>query len=129
MLSPLQSAMPMKINDPIPAAIRPGMRMSGSVAPPSPEASMITIAAMIGEPKTTEIAANAPAAPSTSNDCGGASRLASRTVKTATPLPMAMSGASGPSTRPRPSVASAASATPGTMFGSVLPTCRPLAGT
>ena len=39
-----------------------------------------------------------------------------------------MSGASGPSTSPRPIVATAASTTPGSMFGSVVPIWRPFAG-
>ena len=119
--SPVQSAMPTNTSEPIPAAMSPGIRMSGSVAPPSPLASITSTAATIGEPKITEIAAKLPAAPRTTSSCGGASRLASFTVKTATPAPIAMSGASGPSTSPSPSVAIAASATPGTMFGSLPP--------
>ena len=129
MLSPVQCAIPMKTSEPIPPAMSPGIKMSGSVAPPRPDASMMITAPTIGEPKITEIAAKAPAAPKTSSIVGGASRFASLTVATATPDPIAMSGASGPSTSPRPSVASAARATPGTTFGSVLPTWSPFAGT
>ncbi len=103
--------------------------MSGSIAPPSPLASITSTAATIGEPKITEIAAKLPAAPRISSSWGGASRFASFTVKTATPPPIAMSGASGPSTSPSPRLANAASAMPGTMFGSVLPTWSPCAGT
>ena len=40
--------------------------------------------------------------------CGGASFLASRTAHTPSPPPSAISGASGPSTTPRLSVANAA---------------------
>ena len=65
------------------------------------------------DPKITEMAAKLPAAASTMSSCGGASRFASFTAKTARPPPIAINGASGPSTRPRPRVASAASATPG----------------
>ena len=129
MLSPLQSVVPMKTSAPIPAAINPGIRITGRVAPPRPDASMITMADRIGDPNTTEIAAKVPAAPRTISIVGGASRLARLTRKTATPPPMAIRGASGPNTSPRPIVASAARTTPGTMFGSVLATCRPLAGT
>ena len=121
--------MPMNTSEPIPAAIRPGMRMRGNVAPPRPLASITSTAATMGEPKITEIAAKLPAAAKTSSSCGGASFFASFTANTARPPPIAMSGASGPSTSPSPRVAKAASATPGTMFGSVLPTCRPCAGT
>ena len=103
--------------------------MSGRVAPPRPLASITRIAATSGDPKITEMAAKLPAAASTMSSCGGASFFARFTAKTASPLPIAISGASGPSTRPRPRVASAASAIPGTMFGVVLPIWSPLAGT
>ena len=49
--SPVQFAMPMNTSEPTPAAIRPGMRMSGSVAPPSPLASITSTAATIGRPE------------------------------------------------------------------------------
>ena len=52
------------------------MTISGSVGPPSPDASMIRMAATIGEPKIAEIAANTPAAPITSSRVRGASFLA-----------------------------------------------------
>ena len=127
-LSPVQSPMPTNTSDPIPAAIRPGSTISGSVAPPRPAASITRIAATSGEPKIAEIAAKAPAAPMTTSIWGGASFLASCTVNRAKPPPNAMSGASGPSTSPRPIVANAASTTPGSMFGSVVPIWRPCAG-
>ncbi len=127
-LSPVQSPMPTNTSDPIPAAIRPGSTISGSVAPPRPAASITRIAATSGEPKIAEIAAKAPAAPMTTSSWGGASFLASCTVNSATPPPNAMSGASGPSTSPRPIVANAASTTPGSMLGSVVPIWRPFAG-
>ena len=43
--------MPMKMTEPIPADIRPGSRISGSIGPPSPAASIRMIAPMTGEPK------------------------------------------------------------------------------
>ena len=43
--------MPMKMTEPIPADIRPGSKISGSIGPPSPAASMRMIAPMTGEPK------------------------------------------------------------------------------
>ena len=55
---------PRNTSDPIPAATRPGSRTSGSVGPPSPAASMMITAPMIGLPKIVEIAAKLPAAPS-----------------------------------------------------------------
>ena len=92
----------------------PGMRMSGSIGPPSPVASITRIAATMGEPKITEIAAKLPAAPMIISSCAGESLRANFTHATATPDPSAISGASGPSTAPSPSVARAASAIPGT---------------
>ncbi len=62
-LRPVQSPMPMNTSDPMPAAIRPGSTISGSVAPPKPAASITRIAATIGEPKIAEMAAKPPAAP------------------------------------------------------------------
>ena len=47
----------------------------------------------------------------------GASRLTSRTVKTPRPLPIAISGASGPSTTPSQSVANDARTIPGSSIG------------
>ena len=57
--------MPMKMTEPIPADIRPGNRIRGSIGPPSPAASMRMIAPMTGEPKMVAIAANAALAAST----------------------------------------------------------------
>ena len=54
--------MPMNTSEPIPAAISPGSRTSGRVGPPSPAASMMITAPMIGEPKIVERAAKLPAA-------------------------------------------------------------------
>ena len=59
MLSPLQCDMPMKTSDPMPAAMRPGIRIRGSVARLQPAASMMRTADTIGEPKMTETAAKA----------------------------------------------------------------------
>ena len=99
--------MPMKMTEPIPADIRPGSKISGSIGPPSPAASMRMIAPMTGEPKTVAIAANAALPANTAMAWSGVSFLTRRTARIARPLPKAMSGASGPSTRPRPRVASA----------------------
>ena len=129
MLSPLQWDMPMKTSEPTPAAMSPGTRINGSVAPPSPAASMTSTADTIGEPKMTEIAARLPAAASTVTSCGGASRLTRATVYIASPAPSVMRGASGPRTSPKPMLAQPASTTPGTMLGWVPPICRPWAGT
>ena len=59
MLSAVQCAIPMKTSEPIPPAMRPGIKISGRVAPPRPDASMMITAPMIGDPKMTEIAAKA----------------------------------------------------------------------
>ena len=70
-----------------------------------------------------------PAAAITVAAIGGASRAARRTASTPRPLPMAMSGASGPSTAPKLSVARAASMTPGSWTGGSAPAgLKPSAG-
>ena len=120
--------MPRKTTEPIPADIRPGSKISGSIGPPSPAASMRMIAPMTGEPKTVAIAANAALAASTAMAWSGVSFLTRRTARTARPEPKAMSGASGPSTRPRPRVASAASRMPGRSAGWVAPALSPSYG-
>jgi hypothetical protein len=113
----------------MPEASRPGTRITGSAAPPSPAASMMMIAPITGEPKTEAMAAKLPAAASTASIGSGASLLTSRTAKMARPAPIAISGPSGPRTRPSPSVASAARTTPGTSSGSVgFPVLMPASG-
>ena len=57
-LSPVERPVPVKTTEPIPADIRPGSRISGSIGPPSPAASMRMIAPMTGEPKMAAIAAS-----------------------------------------------------------------------
>ena len=58
------------------------------------------------------MAAKLPAAATTASAWSGASRRASRTVAAARPPPIAISGASGPTTAPNPRLTSAASAMP-----------------
>ena len=117
--------MPMKTTEPIPADIRPGSSTRGSIGPPSPAASIKMIAPMTGEPKMVAIAANAALAASTAMTWSGVSFFTSFTARTARPPPRAMSGASGPSTRPRPRVASAASKMPGSSAGLAVPALIP----
>ena len=117
--------MPMKTTEPIPADIRPGSRIRGSIGPPSPAASIKMIAPMTGEPKMVAIAANAALAASTARTWSGVSFLTRFTARMARPPPRAMSGASGPSTRPRPRVASAASKMPGSSAGWAVPALIP----
>src|SRR5262245_40126605 len=64
-LSPDHEPNPMNTSEPTPAASRPGSRITGSVAPPSPAASMMITAPITGEPKIAETAAKLPAAPIT----------------------------------------------------------------
>ena len=112
-LSPVQFPMPMNTSEPIPPASRPGSSTTGSIAPPRPVASMMTTAPITGEPKIVEIAAKLPAAAINPTAWSGASLLTTRIDRVPRPAPSAISGASGPSTSPRPRVASAASITPG----------------
>ena len=107
----------MKRSEPTPAASRPGTSTSSSVAPPSPDASISRNAPSSGEPSSVLMEAKLPAAATMAVTRSGASRLTSRMAQTPRPAPSAISGASGPSTTPRLSVASAASTTPGSSAG------------
>ena len=69
MLSPVNDPMPTNTSEPIPAAMRPGSRMTGSVAPPSPAASMMMMAPTMGEPKSEEMAAKLAAAAMSAYTC------------------------------------------------------------
>lgn len=75
----------------------------------------------MGDPSSVLTAAKLPAAATTAPVRSGVSRLARRTAQTPSPPPSAISGASGPSTAPRPIVASAASAMPGSSIGEGAP--------
>ena len=121
----------MNTSDPIPAASSPGSSTSGRMAPPRPVASMIRTAPITGEPKIVETAAKLPAAAIRPSACSGASFFRSRMARIPRPIPSAISGASGPRTRPSPRVAVAASSTPGRSIGLVgpPPVLSPSAGT
>ena len=117
---PVQLSRPTKTNAPTPEASRPGSATRLSVIPLSPATSMIRNAPSTGEPSSVLIAAKLPAEAMIIRAIGGASFLTRRTVSAPSPPPMAISGASGPSTAPRPSVAKAARIMPGSS--------RPVAG-
>ena len=131
MLRPENDPSPMKTSEPIPAASSPGRSTSGRVAPPSPVASISSTAPITGEPKIDETAAKLPAAAIRPTAWSGASRLTSRIASVPSPMPTAIRGPSGPSTSPSPSVASAASSTPGRSIGVVggPPALSPSTGT
>ena len=117
---PVQLPSPTKTSAPIPEASRPGKTIRLSVIPPIPAVSMIRNAPSTGEPNKVLIAAKLPAAVIIVIAVGDGSFLVLRTVNAARPPAIAISGASGPSTAPRPRVASAARTTP--------PSSRPLNG-
>ena len=106
---------------PTPAASRPGTSTTPSIGPPSPAVSSSRKAPRSGEPSSELIAAKLPAAAITVAARSGASRAARRTASTPSPLPIRISGASGPSTTPKLSVARAASKTPGSSTGGSAP--------
>ena len=54
----MNDPIPMEMSDPMPAASSPGMRMVVSRGPPRPITSMRMIAAMSGDPKMSDSAAN-----------------------------------------------------------------------
>ena len=114
----------------MPEASSPGSATRLSVRPPTPAASMIRNAPRMGEPSSVLIAAKLPADAMIVTAIGGASFFARRTVSAASPPPIAMRGASGPSTAPRLSVVSAASTTPGSSrpVGGPPPVLKPNAG-
>ena len=86
---------------------------------------------MIGELKSSAIAAMLPAAAITACASAGVSFFSERIAKTPSPAPSAISGASGPSTRPPPIVAKAARMIPGSSIGwtGSPPIASPSAGT
>ena len=114
----------------MPEASRPGRATRLSVAPAIPAASMMRNAPSRGEPSRVLTAAKLPAEAMTVRAIGVASFLTSRTVSAASPDPMAISGASGPSTAPRLSVAREARTMPGRYLstGGPPPTEKPRAG-
>jgi hypothetical protein len=90
---------------------------------------MMMTAPITGEPKTVARAAKLPAAARTIPAWAGTARLDSRTANNASPVPRAISGDSGPSTRPSPIDANAARSTPGSSTGVVGgPVLRPSEG-
>ena len=117
MLRPVNEPTPMETRVPIPAASSPGTSTRRILAPPIPLASIRITAAMSGEVKMNDTAAKLPAAVTSIRTCGGVSRRLRPIVSAASPAPSAISGASGPSTRPDPIVARPARMTPGRMFG------------
>jgi hypothetical protein len=127
---PVHWPRPTKTNAPMPEASRPGNITRLSVIPPIPAISMIRKAASTGEPSSVLIAAKLPADAMIITAIGGASFFARRTVNAASPAPIAISGASGPSTAPRPSVVNAASAMPGSSrpVNGAPPVLKPNAG-
>ena len=127
--SPVQCPSPVNTSAPTPAASRPGSSTSSSIALLSPAASISRNAPTRGEPSSVLMAAKLPAAPSTTTAWFVSPLTACRTAQAHRPPPSAISGASGPSTAPVPSVISAASAMPGSsLAGASPPTFRPSAG-
>ena len=110
---PVMLLRPRNTRDPMPAASSPGAKTTPTRGPASPATSMSRNAPTIGEPSSVLIAAKLPAAPMTTLAWAGASRFTRCTASAARPPPMAMSGASGPSTAPDARVTNAASAMPG----------------
>ena len=98
------------------------------MAPPRPDASISRNAPTSGEPSSVLIAAKLPATPITVDAISGASFLIRCTASTPSPLPIAISGASGPSTAPQHRVAKAAIAMPGSSIGRVVPRLEALCG-
>ena len=127
-LRPVNEPMPIETSDPMPAASRPGTSTIFSCAPPRPMASISSTAAITGEPKISATAENVPQAATSVATCGVASRRSRCTAYRPSAPPIAISGASGPRTRPSEIVASPARMTPGMSTGIVGSVLRPCAG-
>ena len=84
---------------------------------------------MSGLPKIAEIAAADPAAAMMVVDVTSPCARVHRTASSASPLPTAIRGASGPTTAPSTRLAEAARTTPGMALGCVAPAPNPSAGT
>ena len=128
--NPVRLSRPMKMSAPIPAASRPGTSTTPIIAPPIPEASINRNAPASGDPPMRVlIAAKLAAAATINTPCFGASFLMKCIASTPSPLPIAISGASGPSTAPRLSVANEAMMMPGRSIGLTAPAAlNPSAG-
>ena len=128
-LSPVQEPMPMETSEPIPAAIRPGTRTTRSCEPPSPIASIRMIEAISGDPSRNETAAKVEEAATMSTTCCCCGSFCRRLpARMPSPPPIAISGASGPTTAPRPIEARAARTTPGIASGPSCSVLSPFAG-
>ncbi len=127
-LRPVQEPMPSETSEPIPAAIRPGTRTILNWEPPSPIASIRIIDAIRGEPRRKETAAKVDEAATMSTICCGGSFCNRLAASTPSPPPIAISGASGPITAPRPIEARAARVTPGRASGPSRSVLSPFAG-
>ncbi len=128
--SPVQLSRPMNTIAPTPAASRPGSATRLRVAPAIPAASMIRNAPRSGDPSSVLIAAKLPADAMIVTAIGGASFLSRCTTRAARPPPIAMSGASGPSTAPSARVVSDARMIAGSSrsTGGPPPVTKPKAG-
>ena len=128
--SPVHASSPTNTSAPMPEASRPGRATRLSVVPATPAASMIRKAPSTGEPSRVLIAAKLPAEARIVTAIGGASFFARWIVSAASPPPIAISGASGPSTAPRLRVANAASTIVGSSrsAGRGPPVLKPNAG-
>ena len=118
---PVRLSSPTKIRAPTPAESNPGTSTNSIIGPPRPAISIRRKAPTMGEPKSVAMAAKLPATPITTTAIGGASRLNRCIARTPRPLPIAISGASGPNTAPRLSVAKAAATMPKSSTGAHRP--------
>ena len=127
---PVQLSSPTNTIAPTPAASRPGRTTRLSLAPAIPAASMIRNAPSRGEPSSVLIAAKLPADAMMVTAIGGASFLSRCTTSAARPPPIAISGASGPSTAPSASVVNEARTIAGSSrsTGGPPPVTNPKAG-
>lgn len=119
---------PVKSRPPTPLDSRHGSTTNINWGRASPSTSRKITAATSGLPKIAEIAAADPAAARIVALLGSVDRRVRRMASRASPLPIAISGASGPTTAPPTRLATAAITTPGTSTGRVAPAPTPSTG-
>ena len=118
---PVHWPRPVNNKAPTPLETRHGRTTSNVRLRSRPSSSRKITTATRGLPKMADIAAAAPAAATMATAPGSSPILVRLMARRASPPPIAINGASGPSTAPPTRLAAAASTTPGSVFG---PACR-----
>ena len=125
---PVHWPRPVNNRAPTPLETRHGRTTSMVRLRSRPRSSRKITTATRGLPKMADIAAAAPAAATMATAPGSSPILVRLMARRASPPPIAISGASGPTTAPPTRLAAAASTMPGSVFGAVVPPAEPRDG-